>query len=73
MSPRLTASPPEPLVVNATIPMPAMQIKAARMFHLSGRRPAMSQYKKGTMTQYTAVRNAFLPEVVRSRPKVWKA
>ena len=62
-----------PSLDRETMPMPTTQITAARIFHLSGRLRAMTQYKKGTMTQYTAVRKAFLPEVVRSRPKVWKA
>ena len=38
------------------------------MLYRSGRTPARSQYKKGTRTQYTAVRKAFLEGVVRARP-----
>ena len=39
------------LPVTDTRAMPAIHRKAARMLNLSGRRLAMTQYRKGTMTQ----------------------
>ena len=55
-----------------TSPTPVTHRTAARMLYPSGRSRTTAQVRKGTMTQYTAVRNAFFEGVVRARPKVWR-
>ena len=54
-----------------TSPTPATHKRAAAILYRSGRLRTTAQVKKGTSTQYTAVRKAFFDGVVMDRPKVW--
>ena len=56
--------------VRDTSPTPATQSTAAMMLYRSGLIFTTAHVRKGTSTQYTAVKNAFLEGVVRARPKV---
>ena len=51
-------------------PTPTMQVKAATMLNLVGALRWATHTKKGTSTQYTPVRKAFLPGVVKATPQV---
>ena len=53
-----------------TSQMPATASTAAPMLKTVGRLCAMAHHKKGTMTQYVAVRKALMPGVVCCRPMV---
>ena len=56
--------------VRDTSPTPVTHSRAAAMLYRSGRSFTTAQVRKGTITQYTAVKKAFLEGVVRARPKV---
>ncbi len=74
MPPASDSMSPSPMVKSAvsdTRPMPAMHTNAAIILKISGLRRDTIQNKNGTMTQYMAVKNAFLPGVVVSIPAVW--
>ena len=53
-----------------TSPMPSTAITAASRLNAVGRLRARTHHANGTITQYVAVRNAFLPGVVLSSPMV---
>ena len=61
-SPTLKAEASEP--VTDTRPTPARHSRAAATLNRSGRCFATAQLRKGTATQYTAVKKAFFPGVV---------
>ena len=52
------------------MPMPATATTAAIRLNAVGRLRATTHQANGTMTQYVAVRKAFLPGVVLSSPTV---
>ena len=53
-----------------TSQMPTSASTAAPMLNTVGRRCATIHHRKGTITQYVAVKNALMPGVVCSRPMV---
>ena len=56
--------------VRDTSPTPVTHSRAAMMLYRSGLERITAQARKGTITQYTAVKKAFFDGVVRASPKV---
>ena len=59
-----------PPLCTDTSQMPTSASTAAPMLNTVGRRCATIHHRKGTITQYVAVKNALMPGVVCSRPMV---